>query len=130
MREAPAKQHLRVRETFLDRVPDGPAVIAHQLDAAPSLERRVQAKATGVWVPNEVIADYVAQHPDKLIGWASVDPGDPDAIWITEVWESKDHHAASLQLPQVRATIAKAKPIIAGFGPSTVVEVKGGVGLR
>ena len=40
----------------------------------------LQAKATGVWVPNEVIADYVAQHPDKLIGWASVDPGEPDAI--------------------------------------------------
>lgn len=40
----------------------------------------LQAKATGVWVPNEVIADYVAQHPDKLVGWASVDPGEPDAI--------------------------------------------------
>jgi uncharacterized protein len=40
----------------------------------------LQARATGVWVPNEVIAEYVARHPDKLIGWASVDPGEPDAI--------------------------------------------------
>jgi hypothetical protein len=31
-------------------------------------------------VPNELVADYVARHPDKLIGWASVDPGDRDAL--------------------------------------------------
>ena len=67
--------------------------------------------------------------PGCLSYLVAVEPGDPDAIWITEVWETKDHHHASLQLPAVRATIAKAKPIIAGFGPSTEVEVKGGVGL-
>jgi uncharacterized protein len=39
-----------------------------------------QAKAVGVWVPNELIAEYVAQHPDKLIGWASVDPNEPDCV--------------------------------------------------
>ena len=38
----------------------------------------LQAKAVGVWVPNEVIADYVKQHPEKLEGWASVDPTQPD----------------------------------------------------
>jgi uncharacterized protein len=37
----------------------------------------LQAKATGLWVPNEVIADYVRQHPDKMVGWASVDPTQP-----------------------------------------------------
>ena len=40
----------------------------------------IQAKATGIWVPNEVIADYVRQHPDKLQGWASVDPNEPDCV--------------------------------------------------
>lgn len=39
-----------------------------------------QAKAVGVWVPNELIADYVRQHPEKLIGWASVDPNEPDCV--------------------------------------------------
>ena len=38
----------------------------------------LQAKATGLWVPNEVIADYVNQHPEKMQGWASVDPSQPD----------------------------------------------------
>jgi predicted TIM-barrel fold metal-dependent hydrolase len=52
--------------------------------AASSADRVVvfglQAKATGVWVPNDVIANYVASHSDKLVGWASVDPNDPDCI--------------------------------------------------
>lgn len=40
----------------------------------------LQARATGVWVPNEVIAEYVSQHPDKLVGWASVDPNEADCV--------------------------------------------------
>ena len=40
----------------------------------------IQAKATGLWVPNEVISDYVKQHPEKLQGWAAVDPTQPDAV--------------------------------------------------
>ncbi|HVA85515.1 MAG TPA: amidohydrolase family protein [Candidatus Saccharimonadales bacterium] len=40
----------------------------------------LQAKAAGAWVPNELIADYARQHPDKIIGWASVDPNEPDCI--------------------------------------------------
>lgn len=44
----------------------------------------LQARATGVWVPNEVIAGYVHEHPDKLIGWASVDPNDADCVEALE----------------------------------------------
>ncbi|CAN5437700.1 hypothetical protein BH09VER1_BH09VER1_56600 [soil metagenome] len=40
----------------------------------------LQARAVGVWVPNEVIADYVKLHPEKMQGWASVDPNEPDCI--------------------------------------------------
>ena len=40
----------------------------------------------------------------------------PDALWITEVWDNRDNHMASLKLPAVQAAIAKARPIIAGFG--------------
>ena len=40
----------------------------------------LQAKAVEIWVPNEVVADYVKQHPDKLEGWASVDPNEPDCV--------------------------------------------------
>ena len=57
------------------------------------------------------------------------DPKDADAIWITEVWDSKDSHTASLTLPEVKAAIAKARPLIAGFGEYFTTEPVGGVGL-
>lgn len=44
------------------------------------------------------------------------DPNDPNAIWITEVWESKADHESSLSLPAVQAAIQKGRPLIAGFG--------------
>lgn len=57
------------------------------------------------------------------------DPTDADAIWITEVWDGKDSHKASLQLPEVRAAIAQAMPLIAGFDISMETEPLGGFGL-
>jgi len=55
---------------------------------------------------------------------------DPDAIWITEAWDSKEHHDASLKLPQVQAAIAKARPLIAGFDSGAETEPVGGIGLE
>lgn len=40
----------------------------------------MQAHASGVNVPNELIAEYVAQHPEKLIGWCSLDPTRPGCV--------------------------------------------------
>ena len=40
----------------------------------------MSARPTGISVPNELIAEYVASRPEKLIGWASVNPADDDAI--------------------------------------------------
>jgi quinol monooxygenase YgiN len=54
---------------------------------------------------------------------------DPDALWITEVWDSDVSHSASLALPQVRAAIAKRRPLIAGMGKSIVTQPVGGPGL-
>jgi quinol monooxygenase YgiN len=45
----------------------------------------------------------------------ATDSADADALWITEVWDSAASHKASLGLPAVQATIAKARPLIAGF---------------
>jgi quinol monooxygenase YgiN len=54
--------------------------------------------------------------PGNLAYMINKDAADPDAIWIVEVWRDKAAHAASLQLPAVQAAIAKARPILAGFG--------------
>lgn len=64
----------------------------HSYDSTPELHWEVSkpadkvvvfglmAPASGINVPNELIAAYVKQHPDKLEGWASVDPNDPGCI--------------------------------------------------
>lgn len=57
------------------------------------------------------------------------DPEDADALWITEVWDSPDSHRASLDLPQVQAAIARARPIIAGFSDRHETHPIGGIGL-
>ena len=38
-----------------------------------------RARHVGVLVPNEYVADYVSRHPEKLIGFCSVDPQDADS---------------------------------------------------
>lgn len=57
------------------------------------------------------------------------DLADPDAIWITEAWDSKESHDASLKLPQVQAAIAKARPLIAGFDSGAQTQPVFGIGL-
>lgn len=57
------------------------------------------------------------------------DLADADALWITEVWDSRESHRASLQLPAVQTAIAKGRPLIAGFDSRTETEPLGGVGL-
>ena len=57
------------------------------------------------------------------------DPADPDAIWVTEVWDSQASHQASLSLPAVRDAIAKGRPMIAGFSNRVETVPVGGYGL-
>jgi hypothetical protein len=39
-----------------------------------------RAHHVGYVIPNEYVASYVRKHPEKLIGFCSIDPHDPDAI--------------------------------------------------
>jgi predicted TIM-barrel fold metal-dependent hydrolase len=48
-----------------------------------------KAKLSGVWVPDGEVANYVAGHPDKLIGFLSVDPTQPG--WRDEMIEGHRH---------------------------------------
>jgi quinol monooxygenase YgiN len=67
--------------------------------------------------------------PGCLSYIVATDSNDANAIWITEAWDSKASHDASLSLPQVKAAIAKARPLIAGFGDGVVTTPVGGYGL-
>jgi predicted TIM-barrel fold metal-dependent hydrolase len=66
----------------------------------------LQAKASGIWVPNELIADYVRQHPEKLEGWASIDPNESDCV------EQLEHCVKTLGLKGL-----KLGPVYQHFDP-------------
>ena len=72
------------------------------------------------------LAEGTAEMPGTLAYMINKDAADPDALWIVEVWKDKAAHAASLSLPQVQAAIAKARPILAGFGTRAEVVPVGG----
>lgn len=63
-----------------------------------------KAKLAGIWVDDTYVADYVNQHPDKLIGFLSLDPTQPG-------WEDELRHGhEALGLKGV-----KLLPMYAGF---------------
>jgi quinol monooxygenase YgiN len=57
------------------------------------------------------------------------DVSHPDVIWVTEAWQSEEHHRASLALPEVKAAISEAMPLIADFEQFARTAPLGGIGL-
>lgn len=77
----------------------------------------------------EILLESVGEMPGCLSYVVHKDTKDPDALWISEAWDTEASHKASLQLPAVRAAIARAKPLIASFGDYVITEPAGGHGL-
>jgi len=97
-----------------------------------------QAKALGKIMEEEYpqygLIGQIAAHPGKRGELAAIltegtdripgnfaylvgeDAANPDALWIVEIWADEAAHAASLTLPQVKAAIARGRPLIAEFG--------------
>lgn len=76
-----------------------------------------------------ILLEGLSNMPGCLSYIVAKDPTDSDALWVTEVWDSQASHAASLDLPSVKAAIAKGRPLIAGFGERFETEPVGGHGL-
>lgn len=77
-----------------------------------------------------ILVEDVSGMPGCLSYVVAQDPSDPDAIWITEVWDSEASHKASLTLPSVKDAIARGRPLIAGFDQHTETVPVGGHGLQ
>jgi len=58
------------------------------------------------------------------------DPNDQNAVFVTEIWDSKEDHDNSLKIKGVRELIMKAMPIMDGQ-PQKVQELEllGGTGI-
>lgn len=59
------------------------------------------------------------------------DVNEPDAVYVTEIWDSREDHDNSLKLEAVRELITKAMPLI-GAPPQKgqELEILGGAGIR
>ena len=66
----------------------------------------LKARRTGYWIPDEYIADFVAQCSHKLVGFASCDPTQPGYV------EELEHAIEDLGLRGL-----KMGPIYGGFDP-------------
>ena len=90
-------------------------------------------KITAVAGQRDALASILTDVTQGMSGCLSyviaIDPGDPDALWITDVWDSAESHKASLTLPAVQAAIGIARPLIAGFSNRVETEPIGGFGL-
>ncbi len=77
-----------------------------------------------------ILIDGVGGMPGCLSYVVARDAADDDALWVTEVWESRESHQASLSLPSVQDAIARGRPLIVGFGERFETEPVGGHGLN
>jgi len=77
----------------------------------------------------EILVSGVAGMPGCLSYVVARDPSDPDALWVTEVWDSGASHRASLSLPAVKEAIARGRSLIAGFDQQIETEPVGGHGI-
>jgi quinol monooxygenase YgiN len=57
----------------------------------------------------EILVPGEGGMPGCLSYIVAEDPEVPDALWVTEVWESRDAHRASLQLPRCRLRLPRAR---------------------
>lgn len=76
-----------------------------------------------------ILLEGLSAMPGCLSYIVANDPTDPNALWITEVWDSQESHHASLDLPSVKQAIARGRPLIAGFGERFETLPIGGHGL-
>jgi quinol monooxygenase YgiN len=90
-------------------------------------------KMTAVAGQREALAAILLEGTQAIPGCLSyiiaTESADPDALWVTEVWDCHDSHKASLGLPGMKAAIAKGRPLTAGFSHRVETTPVGGCGL-
>ena len=95
---------------LLDASPQAHEVAMQPIDVAVVLGFR--AIALGADVPNTFIAEYVAQRPDRVIGFAGIDPTEPGCV--TQLRELPDMGLSGLTI----------SPASQGFHPSDTRAMK------
>ena len=74
-----------------------------------------------------ILASGSGEMPGCISYIVAEDLADANALWVTEIWESKEAHQASLSLPVVREAIGKGRPLIASFDSTAQTRPISGV---
>jgi quinol monooxygenase YgiN len=116
------------RRRFLARIATMATVVGTGAWAAPQPKEEMYGEIGKIVAVSgkreEVMASImegIRNMPGCLSYIVAKDASNADAIWISEVWDSKASHDQSLSLPFVKVAIAKNRPLIAGFGDSMVL---------
>lgn len=60
----------------------------------------------------------------------ALDEQQPNTVWVTEIWDSKEDHDNSLSAPGVRELIAEAMPLLDGMPKKgQELTILGGLGI-
>ncbi len=100
------QQVRRARNSELDLTVRWEDYISSAENLAKTIVFGGKARLSGVWVPDDVVADYANQHADKLVGFLSVNPTQPG--WQDDLRRGHE----DLKLRGV-----KIMPMYAGFNP-------------
>jgi quinol monooxygenase YgiN len=84
---------------------------------ADELQEIVLAAAEGLRSNDKCLLYVVSRSPD-----------DPNVVWVTEAWTTREAHDASLRDEAVKAAVQRAMPLIAGIA-RTELAVAGGKGI-
>jgi len=57
------------------------------------------------------------------------DRGNPNVIWVEDVWTDKNEHAAAMGTPEMRSQIMKCMPLLEGMPEQIELAPVGGKGL-
>lgn len=107
----------------------GPAVAMNKGNSMYGLIGKLTAQSGKRDTLTAILIAGIASMPGCISYVVANDPTDVDVIWITEVWESKEAHAASLSLPSVRDAITKGRPLILAMERVAETSPVGGSGL-
>lgn len=78
----------------------------------------------------QILLESTREMPGCLSYVVAQDTVDGDAIWVTEVWQTRELHQASLSLLAVQQALSRGRSLIAGFGERFETLPVGGKGLQ
>jgi quinol monooxygenase YgiN len=75
-------------------------------------------------------AERVADAPACYLYVVSTSMEEPDAVWVSEAWRSKNHYEAWMSRPDVIQRISAMAPFIASRTEPVLIVPVGGKGLK